>query len=260
MNSSNSFLTKVVPIALTLIGAVSSVAAVIFAAKEGPKYQKILDEEKEKGNEVTTPKKIVTAAKTFGPAIGFTALSLACGFGSHVLNAHTQKNLIGACALATGGFSKLKVEYKKFRDKNRELNGEEANEKIFEEMVKEDLPKELRDENGEKIYNVHLYGFDESMDGLTFKATQAEILKNILAFEVSLETLGAVSLNQFLEIFGQKPVDFGDEEGWSTDMLCGWENSCLLKFLYEVRNETELYVGPSIRAYGGYLTDYYLDY
>lgn len=256
MNRQSKFLTKVVPMALTILGAASTVAAVIFAAKEGPKYQKILEEDKE----MSTPKKVVKAVKTFAPAIGCTAVSVACGIGAHCLDMSTQASLTGAYIAAQGGFKKLKGEYKRFRDKNRELNGEEANEKVIKEMQKEDLPVELRDENGEKIYNVNLRGLSESLPVITMQSSKADIFAKILQVQFMLDKIGMLSLNDMLDIFDQPHVEFGDEEGWSYEMISEWDCATLLKFEIDIDENGDLNIYPIFCAYGGYLTDYGIDY
>ena len=257
MNRQSKFLTKVVPMALTILGAASTIAAVIFAAKEGPKYQKILEENKE----MSTPKKVVKAAKTFAPAIGCAAVSVACGIGAHCLDMSTQASLTGAYIAAQGGFKKLKGEYKKFRDKNRELNGEEANEKIFKEMQKDDLPADLRDEDGEKVYTVHLTNIAEDVEDMTFQDSLANVLGAMLTFHVIINSdIEFVTLNQFLGLFGQSEIPFGEEEGWSIYMLFQQKVNRGYFNFKRVTETNEIFVGPVVPAYGGFLTDFGLDY
>lgn len=256
MSKQNNFLTKVVPIALTVIGSISTVAAVILAAKEGPKYQKALEEK-----EMTTPQKITTVVKTFAPAIGCTTLSVACGVGAHMMDMHTQASLTGAYIAAQGAFKKVSSEYKKFRDKNEELNGEGSNDKVLSEMIREDLPKELRDENGEKMYLVHLCGLADGMDDIDYQSSYVNVLNGLLAFELRLLDCESITLNETLLLFGQESVDYGDDEGWSIYMMYGWQSRPYLPFIVSVDHErNEITVIPEVRAYGGFLTDYGLDF
>lgn len=212
MSNFKQFVRKAVPIVLTVVGSASTIAAVIFAANEGPKYQKILEE---KGDEIKPIEKVTTAIKVFAPAIGCAAASIACGVGAHMMDMHTQASIMGATVA-------LKEGYKKFVKENGELNGPEANEKIFKKLEEENFPDDIRDEEGEKIYKVYLKNLrDDSFDEIAFEATKEELLLREIKANMELGTNGYLSLNKMLELFelGDFKIPSGNDRGWSIEML-----------------------------------------
>ena len=247
MSNFKHFIQKAVPIALTILGSAATVAAVIFAAKEGPVYEKILAEDPE----MKTTKKVATAVKTFGPAIGCAAVSVACGVGAHMMDQHTQASLMGATVA-------IKEGYRKFRQKNAEVNGMEAGKKVLKEMMKDDIPEDLRDEDGEKIYTFHLTGMCDEHEW-EIKATKETILNAIIRINMCLDYEGEMTLNQVLEFFEVEGIGGeGDNVGWSVPMLGDWEGLTWLNFDMVKQGDGSILLYPNESAYEGYISDYYI--
>lgn len=118
---------------LTTIGAIGVVATAIIAVKETPKAIEILEEAKyEKGEELTVKEKILVAGPFYIPAIATGAATIACIFGANVLNHRNQASLVSAYAL-------LDQSYKDYKRKIVDIYGDEANQKVVEEITKEDI-------------------------------------------------------------------------------------------------------------------------
>lgn len=249
MSKASNLIRKILPTVLTVLGSGATIAAVIFAAKEGPKFKEVLE-----GNpEMTAKDKVFTGAKVFAPAIGCTAVSVACGVGAHCMDLHTQASL-------TGAYVAVQQAYKKYREKNGEINGEEADISVRKAVEEENMPEDLRNEKGEKIYAVHFGYFDEGQETEDVQMTKEELLTAIIRVNKILDQVGEITLNGLRELFGLSGVEGGDEAGWSVDMLCDWNQSYQLNIdIYEM-DDGSLYVSPMFPAYGGYLSDYGLDY
>ena len=212
MSNFKQFVRKAVPIVLTVVGSASTIAAVIFAANEGPKYQKILEE---KGDEMAPVEKVTTAIGVFAPAIGCAAVSVACGVGAHMMDMQTQASLMGATAAVKQG-------YRKFFKENGELNGPEANERVLRKIEEEKLPDDIRDEEGEKIYKVYLKNLrDDAYEEIEFEATKEELLMREIKVNMELGANGYISLNRMLELFelSEHKISKGNDMGWSVNML-----------------------------------------
>lgn len=248
MSKATNTIRKILPTVLTIVGAGSTIAAVIFAAKEGPRFEKALQEK-----EMKPVEKVMTGAKIFAPAIGCAVLSVACGVGAHCLDLKTQASL-------TGAYVAGQQLYKKYRMKNEEINGQEADEKVRMAMEEEKLPPSVRDSNGEKVYVVHIEGLEEGGHCDTVSMTKADILTAMLRANRILDQIGMLTLNEMRGLFDLPSVDGGEEVGWSVDMLCDWWQSCQLDWAIEDVDDGSLRVYPMFSAYGGYLSDYGMDY
>lgn len=249
MSKASNMIRKILPTVLTVLGSGATIAAVIFAAKEGPKFKEALDV----NPEMSKKDKVVTGAKVFGPAIGCAAVSVACGVGAHCMDLNTQASL-------TGAYVAVQQAYKNYRLKNGEINGEEADISVREAIEEEKLPDDLRNEKGEKIYTVHFGYFEENQETEDIQMTKEELLTAIIRVNKMLDQVGELSLNGLREMFGLSKVDGGDDVGWSVDMLCDWVQSYQLNIdIYEM-DDGSLFVSPMFPAYGGYLSDYGLDY
>ena len=119
------------PTILTWLGAVGVVATAVLAVKATPKALQVLEAAKdEKGEDLTALEKINTAGPLYFPAALTCAATLACIFGSNALNKKRQAALMSA-------YTMLDSTYKEYRRKVRELYGEEADEKVRNELEKE---------------------------------------------------------------------------------------------------------------------------
>ena len=254
MGKAGAIIKKALPTVLTIIGTGSTIAAVIFAAKEGPKYERIIEGKRfEACAEPSIKEKIIIGVKIFAPAIGCTIVSVACGVGAHCLDLKTQANI-------TGLYIAAQQACKKYRTKNAEINGEEADISVRKIIEEEQLPEVIRDAEGEKLYTVHIEGFEEGRHRDTTSMSKADILTAIIRVNLLLDKIGSLTLNDMREIFGLSLMPEGDELGWSVDMLCAWDQTAQLEFRIDTQKDGSLVVYPIVPAYGGYLTDYGLDF
>lgn len=216
--------TKVLPYVLTGAGVAGTIGAVILAAKEGPKYQKALEENKD----MTLRQKILTAGKIFAPAIGCTILSSACQIGSLGLGMHTQANIAGA-------YIALQEMYKKYRKENVKLNGIEADDAIIAEIEKKpeiEQPKSETDISDDKVKSEEMQGMPKldkhgevihkfyfPLTDQEFEASWREYANAKEIVDKFINQLGFCVVNDILDMFNL-PYDLDcGEQGWCREMF-----------------------------------------
>ena len=224
MNKLILYLKRAAPTILTVAASGGIVASVVFAVRDTPKAMRLLDEaEREKGRKLTKAEAVVTAAPVYIPTVVTGASAIACVVGANILNKRQQAALAGAYAL-------IGNSYKKYRNKVREIYGEEAHRRIIEELSVEtcedrniEAPTfvtsaslDFRDEN-EETHIFHDVFSDRYFETTVSKVLQAEYHLN------RNFTMGAnVSLNDFYDFLGLKRTDFGDAVGWSMETGLSW--------------------------------------
>ena len=225
--------SRVVPLILTILGSVATVAAVVLAAKEGPKFKAVLE-----SDELTTKEKVLAGAKIFGIAGGCAAVSLGCQIGAHCMDMQTQASLMGAGIAA-------RELLKKYHITNGKVNGKEAVDKVLaviDESKKDVLPQVMRDENGEKLHMIHLSRLYEGFEPMTFTSTKFDVLKKVIRIETLLDICGDITANGVLGIFDLEQVDEGGH-GWSFDML--WDGHLSrIDFAIDDHNDGNIFVYP----------------
>lgn len=162
------------PTILTCIGAAGVIATSIAAVRATPKAEMLLKEaECEKGEELTTTEVIKVASPVYIPALLIGATTIACIFGANILNTRQQASLMSAYGL-------LDASYKEYRNKVKELYGEESDRKAKEEVAKvhyTEIPEELSDDKQLFFDFATLNYFESTMDEVLQKVTMDDGLE-----------------------------------------------------------------------------------
>lgn len=192
---------------LTSVGAVGVVATSVMAVKATPKALFLLDKaEKEKGEKLDKLEVIKVAAPVYIPTVLVGASSIACIFGANVLNKHQQASLISAYALVDNS-------YKEYKNKVKELYGEEADSKVREELAKDKYEEtDISVDDGKQLF------YDDLSE--RYFESSIEIVKNA-EYEINkaLQVSCVACLNEFYDLLGIDRVDYGDQLGWSIAQL-----------------------------------------
>ena len=242
MSKAGEFFRKALPTVMTIVGSAATLAAVIAAAKEGPKYKKVLEEKAAEEKEIGTKEKVLTGAKVFAPAIGFAAVSIGCGIGAHCLDLKTQASIMGAYALLQKNHTRLQQEFKTYRGKIEELVGTEVDDKAMVEVKKEELPEEVKVIEDDQKITVHLMGLTDDTNGYTLETTKEDVLYNIIRVNRLLATIGELSLNDMLDIFEiDKIGEDGEKAGWSYIQLAEYYEVVWVEFEF-VKQEDGSYI------------------
>jgi hypothetical protein len=190
---------------LTCAGGAGVVATAVMAVKATPKAMTLLEEaKKEKGEELTKMEMVKVAGPSYIPAVITGVSTIACIFGANILNKRQQAALMSAYAL-------LDSTYKDYQKKVEELYGEDANDNIKAEIAKDkyvDEEVELQDDNNQLFYDEY--------SGRYFESTTEDVIKAEYNLNRKLADWYGVYLNEFYEMLGLEPVDYGDHLGWNS--------------------------------------------
>lgn len=199
---------------LTGIGAVGVIATAVMTAKATPKAVRLLDEtKKEKGEDLTKFEVIKSAAPAYIPAALVGASTIACIFGANVLNKRKQAALISAYAL-------LDSSYKEYKNKVKEMVGEDGEQEITNEIAKDKFVKDdILVEDDKQLF------YDE-YSGRYFNSTMEQVIRAEYTINKFLSETYYVCLNEFYEHLNIPKIDGGDDIGWSqTEMFeTYWES------------------------------------
>lgn len=192
---------------LTCVGAVGVVVTSILAVKATPKAMERLEKaEEEKGGELTKMEVVKVAGPAYIPAVVTGASTIACIFGANTLNKRQQAALMSAYAL-------LDNSYKDYKNKVKELHGEEADQEIVEEIAKDKYEEEkiVDDEDGKKL-------FFDTFSGRYFRSTIEKVQQAEYELNRDLSMRDYATVNEFYDYLDLPPIAGGDDLGWSTGM------------------------------------------
>lgn len=200
---------------LTCMGAAGVVATAVMAASATPKALKLLEEATdEKGEELTKMEVVRVVAPAYIPSVVIGASTIACIFGANILNKRHQASLASAYALADSA-------YKDYRNKVRELYGDET-DKTIRAAIAKDKCEELGayapgyrslDISGDKRL------FYEEYRGRYFETTIENVQNAEYHLNRNFAMRGDVNLNEFYSFLGLEETKEGEVLGWSISYL-----------------------------------------
>lgn len=202
---------------LTYMGGVGVVATTVLGVKATPKALMKLEEAKsEKGEELSSLETIKVAGPTYIPTILSGIGTLACIFGSNMLNKRHQAALISAYAL-------IDNSYKEYKDKLKELYGEEAHEKIVEAIAAEKA-KDIGVRGGYLVSSCNLTAdescgepvlFYDEHSGRYFESSIEQVINAEYHLNRNYVLRGYCFLNELYEFLGLELTEYGDVMGWT---------------------------------------------
>lgn len=204
---SKRFIKKNSSTILTCAGAAGVVGTAVLAVKATPKALKLIEEaEREKGDELSKWEVVQVTAPTYIPAVLLGMGTITCIFGAHVLNKRNQAALTSAYAL-------LDQTHKEYKNKVKEMYGEGADQEVKAELAKD----KYKDADIDEEYELPLF-YDE-FSKRYFNAKNEDILYAEYEINKLLNTNGVVSLNDYYNLVGLDPVDYGEYLGWSSAQM-----------------------------------------
>ena len=226
---SKIYLRKASPTILSGLGAAGVIVTSVLAVRATPKALRKIradsktnhDGDPEAYNKLEAVK---SAWACYIPAAISGTATIFCIFGANVLNKRQQAALTSAYAL-------LNDSYNNYKDKLKELYGEEAHQKIVDAIAAEkakdvyitstgllrnsSLDFDEHDPNDERLfYDVFSNRYFESSIN---RVIQAEYHLN-RDFVIS----GYLPVNHFYELLGLAPLESGNSVGWSIDDGLYW--------------------------------------
>lgn len=204
LQSSKVFLKRNSSTILTCVGGAGVIATTVMAVKATPKAVTLLQKaEEEKGEKLTKMEAVQIAGPIYIPTVITGVATIACIFGANILNKRQQAALLSAYAV-------LDNSYKDYKKKVEELYGEDVAKEVKEELAKDKYEEEQPSVEG----NEQLY-YDEFSQRY-FTSTSEKVLRAEYELNKMLWNDYGVYLNDYYELLGIEPVDYGDYLGWSS--------------------------------------------
>jgi len=206
------------PTIVTVLGGIGVVGTAIMTARAAPKAMKLIEEaEKEKGEELSKWETIQIAAPAYTPSVLIGVGTIICIFGANILNKRSQANVTCAYAL-------LDQSYKEYRNKLKELYGEETHKNIMDSIA-------LDHAKGVSITCGSGYGletcnlsveenggrpilFYDAFSKRYFEKTIEQVLNAEYHINRNCVLASAVTVNEFYEFLGLSGIDGGDDLIW----------------------------------------------
>lgn len=206
LTSSKVFVRRNGSTILTCIGGAGVVVTAVMAVKATPKAMQLLDEAKEeKGEALTKLEKVKVAGPVYIPAVLVGVGTLACVFGASMLTKRNQASLMSAYAL-------LDSSYKDYKDKVKELYGEDGDKEVRQEIAKDKYSEAdiLREPGKVTFYDEFSRRF--------FQSTLESVQRAEYQINRDLVMQDWATINNFYDYLNIPPIDGGDIVGWSQAM------------------------------------------
>lgn len=188
------------PTILACIASIGVIGTAFSASKATLKAEKLL--KSSEYMEKSGKERMKTVVSLYVPTICIGIGTIACIFGANAVNKKRQTCILGAFTLAD-------QMYKKYREKARDIYGEDADFKIRSAMAEEG------EADAAEIEDVRCMFFDEYSNRY-FWRTMKEILDAEYLLNRALALRGYASLNEFYDYLCLPPTEMGEELGWSS--------------------------------------------
>lgn len=223
LHKSGLCIRKYSPVALSFVASAGVVVTAIAAAKATPRAVALVyadSRKKHDGDPYAYTKKeaFIAAWKCYIPAVAFGASTIACIMGANALNRRQQAALTSAYAL-------VQSSYKEYKDKLKELYGEEAHNAIIDSIAKEKCKDISISENGGWYDSSLDFGegmepevsrtFYDSFSQRYFESTIEKVIQAEYHLNRNFMFAGVIPLNDFYEFLGLEKTELGDAVGWS---------------------------------------------
>lgn len=200
-------LKKVSPLILTVVGSAGVVATAIFTAKATPLYvNTIKTKEEEKEEPLTTMEKVKVALPIYAPATGIGLATIAAIVGSNVLSMKQNLSLAATCTL-------LQKNFKTYKNKVKDIFGEEADQKVVKEIAKDNIPK--IDPRQAMIEDLCFWY--EPNTGEYFWESEANVLRAENEVNRRVNSNGICTLMEYCNLLKIEPPPGSENLGWCYD-------------------------------------------
>lgn len=221
-------LKKFSPTVLSCAGAVGVVGTSVLAVKATPKaLRKIRADSRNAHNDPDAYTKLEAFQSAwiyYIPSVVMGAATMICIFGANILNKHHQAAITSAYAL-------LNDAYQDYKDKLKELYGEDAHRKIMEAIAVEKADDMYIASTG--LLGGSSLDFDEhnpednrlfydSFSKRYFESSINRVIQAEYYLNRDFVIGGYRSVNDFYEFLGIEPISGGDEIGWNISSGLVW--------------------------------------
>lgn len=209
---SKKFVKKNGSTILTVLGAAGVVGTAVMAVKATPKAMELIEQAKEeKGEELSKLETIQVAAPTYIPTVLLGMGTITCIFGAHMANRRTQAALASAYAL-------LDQTYKEYKNKVKELYGEDGDKLIRAAVAKDNYDEEDQEEYDDEYGDGKALFYDE-FSKRYYRVTNETQLRAEYEINKMLSEGGCASLNDYYDLLNIDRKDYGEFIGWSAAQM-----------------------------------------
>lgn len=246
MNGSQA--RKIVSGILSCAASIGVIVTTVTAIKATPKALELIHNNSKKNHDgdpyAFTKKEAVTSAwKCYIPSAAIGVSTIACIIGANILTGKQQIALSSAYAL-------IQNSYKEYKDKLKELYGEEAHNAIVDAIVKENcndthittvggwLNTTLDFGEGDEPEVTRL--FYDSYSKRYFESTIEKVIQAEYHLNRNFVFRGITALNELYDFLGLPNTSYGDNVGWSSYDEIYW-----LDFNHrraKLKDGTEIYI------------------
>lgn len=224
MNNVQRFLHRHSTDILAIFASAGVGVTVYTAINATPKALKLVEEAEElKGDKLTFTEKVKVAWVPYVPTMVSGAITIGCIFGINHLSHKAQTSLASAYAV-------LSNSYSEYRKKMEELHGDSEKD-ARAEIISAKYDPNVEIQNGTEL-------FFDSMSYRYFKSSMDNVLRAESVFLEAVRERGYGCINEFYEVLGVPPVQWGWALGWFDYESNDPYNCKELQFEYE-----EIYVG-----------------
>lgn len=212
MNKFISTLKRASPTLLTIAGAAGVIGTAVLAVKATPEACRAIRRKEIEVNEkephpeddrdLTIRETVAVAWKYYIPAASVGLATIICIFASNGLN-HRQQGAL------TSAYMLVDQAYKEYKKKVSELYGEEAHDKVTQSIARDKYAKSAHSDNPNALL------FFDFFSGRYLERTMEEIIDAEYQLNRKMALEDSVTVNDFYELLGIDPIDFGDVLGWS---------------------------------------------
>lgn len=223
---SGLYLKKYSPVALSCAASVGVIVTVVTAIKATPKAVELVKADSRKNHNgdpyaYTRKEAFMSAWKCYIPTAAFGLSTIACIMGANALNSRKQAALTSAYAL-------INQSYKEYKDKLKELYGEEAHNAIVDSIVSEKCKDVFLYASDWAGYSCLDFGEDtaaypeivrtfyDSFSQRYFETTISKVIQAECHLNRNFMFKGVIPLNDFYEFLGLEKTEFGETVGWSS--------------------------------------------
>lgn len=214
---------------LTCVGAVGVIATSVLAVRATPKAIERIKNDSRKNHDgdpyaYTNTEAVRSAWTCYIPAAIMGTSTIVCIFGANVFNKRQQAAISSAYAL-------LNTSYHDYKQKLKELYGEEAHQIIVDSIVRENckdvyltsvglcscstLDFEEHNPEDERL-------FYDTFSKRYFESTVNRVIQAEYHLNRNFTLSGHLPVNDFYEFLGLELIEGGDEIGWSWEDGLYW--------------------------------------
>lgn len=200
MNKTQIFFKRHTPLILTTLSTIGVITTTVLGIKATPKATKLIEfEEEQQKRKLTKLEKVKVAWKPYIPTMISGFSTIFCILGNHIFTAKTQASLVSA-------YMALDNMHKEYVQKVEELYGNEADDKIKQEILLDNSYQNPLDSDKQLFFDYQsMRYFESSVD---------EVLAAEDKLNETFAATGFVTINEFYRLLGISGLTYGNDVGW----------------------------------------------